>query len=112
MGEAHVDEVMISELKEVMGEDFTVLLETFLSDSKQRLAVVQQAISEETSEELRQAAHSFKGSSGNIGAPLLSSICKELEDLGRSGSVSGAKPLLEQLQEEFAAVEEIMRSYF
>lgn len=112
MGQAHVDEAMILELKEVMGEDFHVLLETFLVDSKQRLEHLQKAIEAETAEELRHTAHSFKGSSGNIGAPQLSSLCKDLEDLGRSGTVAGSEAIFQQIKAEFSAVEEIMRSYF
>lgn len=110
--EAHVDEAMIMELKEVMGEDFHVLLETFLVDSKQRLEHLQEAIAAETAEELRHTAHSFKGSSGNIGAAQLSSLCKDLEDLGRAGTVEGSAAIFERLQTEFTTVEEIMRTYF
>lgn len=109
--EAHLDEAMILELKEVMGEDFHVLLETFLVDSKQRLEHLLKAIEAEEAEELRHTAHSFKGSSGNIGANQLSAICKSLEDLGREGTVEGSDTLYARLNEEFTVVEEIMRSY-
>lgn len=110
--EAHVDENMILELKDVMGEDFHMLLETFLVDSQERLVQLKEAIAAETAEELRHSAHSFKGSSGNIGAPQLSALCRDLEDLGRSGTVEGSAAIFEQLESEFTTVEKIMRSYF
>ncbi|MEJ2681820.1 MAG: Hpt domain-containing protein [Gammaproteobacteria bacterium] len=111
MTQVHVDENVVAELQDVMGEDFHVLLETFMDDSLNRVLALQEALQQAAAEELRQVAHSFKGSSGNIGAPHLYTLCQELEALGRSGSVDGADVLVEQLRQELEEVERIMRGY-
>ncbi|MBL3529593.1 MAG: response regulator [gamma proteobacterium endosymbiont of Lamellibrachia anaximandri] len=46
---------------------------------------------------LHKAAHSLKSSSANLGAMQLSSICKDLEAIGREGKIQKAQPLIESL---------------
>lgn len=53
---------------------------------------------------MRLAAHSFKGSCSNMGALLLASLCKELEELARRDLLDASVELLEQVQREFAIV--------
>jgi HPt (histidine-containing phosphotransfer) domain-containing protein len=50
---------------------------------------------------VRRIAHTLKGSSGNMGATRMTTICSELEDVGASGDLSRAPELLEQLEEGF-----------
>ena len=42
-------------------------------------------------EELQRAAHSLKGSAGNIGARQLFDVCKQLDERGKAGDLSGAR---------------------
>ena len=53
-------------------------------------------------------AHSFKGSSANLGAQPLADICFKLESMGRDGVLDGAQEAYEQLKAEYAHV----RAYF
>ena len=55
--------------------------------------------------EMQRAAHSLKGSAGNIGADALHQICRQLDDKGRSGDLSGLEPLIDALAVEFDKVE-------
>jgi HPt (histidine-containing phosphotransfer) domain-containing protein len=41
-------------------------------------------------EQLRRAAHSLKSNSANLGAMALSARCKELEMMGKAGTLEGA----------------------
>ncbi len=56
-------------------------------------------------EEVYRAAHSLKGSAGNIGAKRLMAVCKELDDMGRAGDLSNSAPLVEALGIEYGKVE-------
>lgn len=56
-------------------------------------------------EEMYRAAHSLKGSAGNIGAQRLFGVCKRLDELGRAGDLTSAAPLLDALGIELAKVE-------
>lgn len=102
----HLDEQALQELKGIMGSDFPLLVQTFLTDSRQRIAAVSAALDTDDSDALRRAAHSFKGSSSNLGALELAAICQQLEDHGRDGETGADCPaLLSQLAQEFHYVE-------
>lgn len=101
----HVDDDVLRELQVVMGDDFGNLLQTFVTDSTARIAAAQQAAAAADGEALRRAAHSFKGSSGNMGALQLSELCRQIEELAHSGQVDRCIPLLAALSEEFALVQ-------
>lgn len=100
----HLDPEVVRELRVVMGEDFRVLIDTFVADSERRLRDIEQAITAGDADALRRCAHSFKGSAGNMGAPALSGLCQELERLGREGVITSAAPTLEAARREYRAV--------
>jgi HPt (histidine-containing phosphotransfer) domain-containing protein len=52
------------------------------------------------------AAHTLKSSSAQVGALRLSALSKEIESLGRAGSVDGARELLGELMPELESVHE------
>ena len=49
-------------------------------------------------------AHALKGSSANMGATRLVTICEELEAAGRSGKLENAVVLAEHLEAEYGRV--------
>ena len=106
--DAHVDMDMLNELKEIMEEDFNILIETYLEDSSTRIVAINEAYNEKDSEALRGAAHSFKGSSSNVGAVFLADLCSIAEDLGREGRVEEVQELLGKITDEFSNVKDIM----
>ena len=101
MNESTLDPAIVQELKSVMGGDFRTLVDSFVRDSRQRLETLEEAITNGAAEEVRQTAHSFKGSSGNLGALALSNLCLELEQIGRSGELAGAREKLEEIRAAF-----------
>ena len=100
----HIDYDMLEELKEIMEDEFLELLRAFLSDSEMRIKSLKVAYSANDHENARKIAHSFKGSSGNIGAHNLSQMCKQFEELAKNGRTSDAGSLLAGLETEFDSV--------
>lgn len=111
MNTQHLDDEALRELQVVMGDDFGNLLQTFAIDSAARIAAIQQAATAADAEALRRAAHSFKGSSGNMGALQLSDICRQIEDLARDGEVDDCIPLVAKLSDEFALVQGELKQF-
>lgn len=101
---AHLDHDMLEELKDIMEEDFLELLKAFLSDSEMRVKSLRSAYAADDHDNARKIAHSFKGSSGNIGARVLSQLCKEVEELARDECISDAGTLIDGLEAEFHCV--------
>jgi HPt (histidine-containing phosphotransfer) domain-containing protein len=90
---------------DVLGE----VLQMFLTEVPPRIVRLRIALAAGNIEEVHRAAHSLKGSAGNIGAQALHAVCKQLDEQGRSGDLSGAGHLIERLGTEFARVETEIR---
>lgn len=110
MSDRHLDSAVLAALQDVMEDDYPVLLDTFLADSEERLRLLRQAAADMDGQALRLAAHSFKGSCSNMGAPLLAGLCKQLEEIGRREQLSEAAELIEQVEREFAIVRILFKS--
>jgi signal transduction histidine kinase/CheY-like chemotaxis protein/HAMP domain-containing protein len=92
-----------------MGEDSpnaqAELIAMFLEDTPTDLASLRQAVARASPERVRQIAHKIKGASLTFGAIRFSALCKDLEVLGRSGSLNGAQEMLAQLEVAYRQVE-------
>jgi HPt (histidine-containing phosphotransfer) domain-containing protein len=110
VSDLHLDNAVLAALQDVMEDEYPVLLDTFLADSEERLRLLQQARESADAQALRLAAHSFKGSCSNMGAPLLSGLCKHLEEAARRERLDQAPELIEQIEREFAIVRILLKS--
>ena len=99
--EKHLDQDVLSALQEVMEEHYSELLETFLTDSEERLQMLREA---DDVSQLISAAHSFKGSSSNMGAVRLARLCGKLEQLAKEKAPQGLAKLVGEIDGEFAFV--------
>jgi len=100
----HLDAATFDELKEIMEEDFVVLLETYLMDSDAKLLALKDAFEQKELEVIREVSHGFKGSSLNIGAHPLAGICAKIEDYSREEKLDEALALLPEVVAEFQNV--------
>ncbi|MHA7878418.1 MAG: Hpt domain-containing protein [Saccharospirillum sp.] len=100
----HLDPQIISELQQLLGDDFAELVHTFIQDSQQRIDDLQATIASTVAQDVRHVAHSFKGSSLNLGAVRLSELCRQLEEMARQGRLYRAQECLEQIRAEFHQV--------
>jgi HPt (histidine-containing phosphotransfer) domain-containing protein len=88
-----IDRGVLDGLLESLGGDLDFLaelLQTYFDDSPQQIAAMRAAVAAGDAEALRRAAHSLKSNSANFGALALSAKCKELEMVGKAGTVDGA----------------------
>jgi HPt (histidine-containing phosphotransfer) domain-containing protein len=85
------------------------VLNLFLDEVPPRMTRLRNAWTAGNIEEVHRAAHSLKGSSGNIGARRLYGVCAQLDEKTRSGDLSGAAPLVDALGVEFDKVEAEIR---
>jgi PAS domain S-box-containing protein len=83
---------------------FPHLVETFLHDATEHVAVLQSAVADCETGLLRREAHALKGASLTIGARGMADICKQLENLGTAQSVKGAAEQFARLEHEFERV--------
>jgi HPt (histidine-containing phosphotransfer) domain-containing protein len=105
-----LDEEIVGTLREVMGEDFSLLIDTYIRDSCERIKALSQSIESGDADEVRRCAHSFKGSSSNIGAVRLADACRLLEAQALSGDHAFWLSRLSLIETEFAAVRQLLES--
>lgn len=108
----HLDYDTLNGLREIMEDDFCLLIETFIQDSRDRLSTLLQFANTDELDNLRRAAHSFKGSCSNIGALRLAELCAQVENRALADAESGIETnvtLMEtdvdNIRVEFLAVE-------
>lgn len=73
------------------------LLDAYAEDVPQRLVAIEAAIAQANPEALRQAAHALRSGSINLGAVEVGQLCRELEQIGKSGTIAGAQELYPQI---------------
>jgi HPt (histidine-containing phosphotransfer) domain-containing protein len=102
-----LDPAALENLQEMVGRDaeFMVeLIDTFLEDAPRMLGDMHQALEGGDAELLRRTAHSLKSNSAEFGAMALSELCRELETMGKVGTVEGADELIVRAETEFSQV--------
>lgn len=99
--DTHVDRNVLSALREVMEEGYPDLLDIFLADSEGRLKVLRAA---DSAARLVETAHSFKGSSSNMGAVRLTELCHRLEQRATSLPWAAVLELVGEIDCEFAII--------
>ncbi|WP_372996985.1 Hpt domain-containing protein [Marinobacter sp.] len=102
----HLDEEALAELRDVMEDEFEVLIQTYLADSRDRIRSLREALAAEDGDAFTKTAHSFKGSCINIGAPRLGVLCLEAEMAGKESRLDEAPALLDAIDAEFQQVTE------
>lgn len=107
MSEHRIDQKVLSDLQEVMEDGYLQLLETFLEDSERRISQLHGA---KSASELGMAAHSFKGSSGNMGAAALAELCHQLEARVRQQPLYGIEDLINRIDLEYLEVKRFYRN--
>jgi two-component system sensor histidine kinase/response regulator len=103
--EGPLDRNVIESLRELGGSEMlSELGQMFFDDARSSLATLRKALEEGDASTVERVAHTLKGSSGNMGAPRMASLCAKLQDAGASGDLSSSSELLERLEVEFERV--------
>ena len=105
----HIDNEQLAELKDVLEDEFGILISTYLADAKLRLQLIEQGLQNQDYGAVRLAAHSLKGASANLGALLLAQICERLELDCKVGHYVECNGLFVEAQAEFVQVEVLLK---
>lgn len=104
----HLNEEALAELQDVMEDEFDVLIQTYIIDSRDRIASLKAALAAADAGAFARTAHSLKGSCINIGAPRLGELCLEAEEAGKVPDLGEASQLVGAIEEEFATVTDLL----
>lgn len=105
-----LDQNTVAELLEIGDAEFLQdLFETYMEDAHEKLDGMTQALADGDAQSLGRLAHTFKGSSGNIGAMGLSNIAEKLQHMGYEDQLDNIEPLITELKELYQLVEQAMK---
>ena len=85
------------------------LIHMFLDDSPSKVEAVEQGLKSGDFEKAERAAHSLKGSSGNLGARLVQDVCEQLQLSTRSHQLAESMSLAPKLAKHYADAEVALR---
>ncbi len=100
-----IDASALKRLRDTLGKQADLLLPTlvrsFVDDGTRLLNEANRALQQRNAQDMRRAAHTLKSNGATFGATTLSTVAKQLEQLGREGEFDGAAELIEQVEKEF-----------
>jgi HPt (histidine-containing phosphotransfer) domain-containing protein len=89
-----IDCQVLTALLDSLGGDVAFLkelVEAYLDSTPGLLAAMRQAATAGDAVGLQRTAHTLKTGSASMGALALAALCKQLEDMGKSGALDGAE---------------------
>lgn len=110
MSEALIDHETLAALEELMGADYSMLLNIFQVDTRERISRLRLACGERNRSDLHLAAHSLKGSSSNMGAAQLTELCRQLEFGAEQLPFAELQALLTQVEGQFALICQVLEA--
>ena len=85
------------------------LIQMFLEDGPSKVEAVSQGLAVGDFDMAERAAHSLKGSSGNLGAKLVQDVCELLQLSTRKHELETSRKLAPILRETYAAAEKALK---
>ena len=86
------------------------LIHMFLDDSPSKVKAVEQGLKSGDFEKAERAAHSLKGSSGNLGATLVQEVCDQLQATTHNRELDASMLLAPELARQYACAEAALRA--
>ena len=78
-----------------------MVVEQYLTDSSSLVETLREAVQSGNADELRNAAHSLKSSSANVGAMILAELCKMIEVKARENDLKEVATEVDKVLEEY-----------
>tara|TARA_R110002072_G_scaffold302499_1_gene485883 strand:+ start:43520 stop:43879 length:360 start_codon:yes stop_codon:yes gene_type:complete len=85
------------------------LIQMFLEDGPSKVEAVSQGLAVGDFDMAERAAHSLKGSSGNLGAKIVQEICEQLQISTRAHELETSRKLAPMLKENYAVAEDALK---
>lgn len=105
-----VELATLNELKDILEEEFPLLVNTYIEDADLRMLKLRSALDATDSAQVRAEAHALKGSSRNLGANPLGELFARMEAMGSSGEISAACDLLLDIEQELSRTQDFLRA--
>jgi HPt (histidine-containing phosphotransfer) domain-containing protein len=90
------------------GDVLNEVLHQYIDDTAGRLSALRDALARGEMATVSELAHTTRGASANVGAPIMGALCARVEDLARRGDVDGCAALATVVEGEFQRVRQAL----
>ena len=107
-----LDADRIATLRELDDGDGTLLpliADEYDRDATHQVEAMRAALDAADADALQRSAHSLKGASANLGAPVIAERCLHLERAARDGHLDGAASQIDDIEAELGRVRDALR---
>lgn len=111
MTEDRLDVATIKELKEILEDEFYDLVDTYICDTKQKMALLAGNVEQHDHKKIGEIAHSMKGASYNLGANRFGYYCHQLEKDANKDADETYRQHVAKLQDEVICVYAELEKY-
>ena len=107
-----IDHTTLAGLTEMADAEFVgELIDAFCEEAPDQIQALQTAQAEGDVDTFRRTAHTLKSTSATLGLPAFGQQAKELEDIGRTGDLSGVGDKVQVLADSYPSVEQALRAW-
>ncbi|MCA8965797.1 MAG: Hpt domain-containing protein [Planctomycetes bacterium] len=85
------------------------LIQMFLEDGPTKVQSITEGLTAGDFEKMERAAHSLKGSSGNLGARLLQEACEQMQLASRNHELERSRQLAAEIATAFSTADQALR---
>lgn len=100
MTSGRIDYQALTELKDMLEDEFSELVETYVRDTSVKLDTLSALHPPQDNDEVRKLVHSLKGASINLGLIRLGEYCRVLEAQAKENAVEGYQQHLDEIRTE------------
>lgn len=100
-GPLSYDPAVIESLREAVGEVVSSMIKAFVEDTPIYIDKLKVALQEHNARQVRDMAHTIKGSAANFGAHRLVAVSRQLEDEAGRDNLENASDLTEKIAQAF-----------
>ena len=105
----------LCQVKELMGEKFSRLVETYVTSNRENLARLHQGFEAADAQMILDSAHPMKSSAGNMGLAGLSASAQELEAQAKevvngTRELATLEPLIATIEKQLVAGEAVLKT--
>ncbi|HJP99029.1 MAG TPA: ATP-binding protein [Rhodanobacteraceae bacterium] len=107
-----LDTATLVDLEDIMGDELSTLVDTYLRDGDVRLRNLREAADRGDSTEVGKLAHSLKSSSANLGAMPLANRARQVEEAARNGTLANPSNSVAALEKLYANAAAALRQRY
>lgn len=106
IGSEIINHEQFEDMRELLEEDFADLVQTYITDSQQRIVILRTAQADNDNANGFEVAHALKGASANLGATQLVTLSGQLQEFCRERTLSQQSALIENISIALQTVEQ------